>query len=212
MPLSHTIVSELLDLALPRRCPSCDAPAGGGALCAACTEAIPSSLWPLPISIRGVQRAAALAPYDGPAGAALCRGKYRPDEPTIRALAQRLAAAIDRRPVDQVVPVPQDPWTTWRRGFSPVWLLARAAAAALEVPLEPALSRRIGAAQASLEHRERAANARRSFRARRPLRGSVLLIDDVITTGATAAACASELLQAGARRIELIALTSPQLA
>ena len=83
--------------------------------------------------------------------------------------------------------------------------LADGVAAALGVERVDALTRRAGPAQASLPREERLSAARAAFRVRRPLEvDDVLLVDDVLTTGATASACASELLCFGVRRVHLL--------
>jgi len=63
--------------------------------------------------------------------------------------------------------------------------------------------------QTSADHRERQLNVRRAFAVKRPVRVAnrrVLLIDDVMTTGATVDECARTLLAAGARRVDVLTL------
>lgn len=117
------------------------------------------------------------------------------------------AAAAGRLPViDVVVPVPQRLGTSLQRGFSPVWVLADAVACAVQRPLCEALKRSPGSAQAGLRVAERQDNVRGAFRCVQALEGArVLLVDDVVTTGATARACAQELLCGGARAVHLLA-------
>jgi predicted amidophosphoribosyltransferase len=211
-----TALSEILDTLVPRDCVYCGA-LSSAPLCPGCASELPTGLWPLVLPIPGARSVRAWAPYDGPAGAALKRGKYGRDPDAIRALAARLARACaapagDIAPPDRVVPAPQPLTTTFRRGFSPAWLLARAVAEARSAPLEQALSRSGGPQQASLPPAlRRASELRGRVRARGPVDGVIWLVDDVVTTGRTASACARALLDAGARQVHVIALTSPLL-
>jgi predicted amidophosphoribosyltransferase len=104
-------------------------------------------------------------------------------------------------------------WITWvpcrsgdrrRRGFDHAEVLARGVALRLGLPRRPAL-RRVGSSvdQAGLSASERARNLRGTFRAT-PVGGSVLLVDDLVTTGATASACARALRSAGASGVEVM--------
>ncbi|MDQ3956581.1 MAG: ComF family protein [Actinomycetota bacterium] len=95
-----------------------------------------------------------------------------------------------------------------RRGFDHAELLARTAADALGLPCG-LLLRRAGAIrdQVGLSARERLTNLKGAFTAR-PAPASVCLVDDVITTGATAGCCAAALRGAGAREIELLVACS----
>lgn len=104
-----------------------------------------------------------------------------------------------------VVPVPSDPWTLLRRGYNPAYEMARPAARMLGIPLLPRLlsrplrgggpSKRLGAAD-----RRRAVHG--AFRASCRARGErILLVDDVMTTGATLESCALALQSAGAHGI-----------
>lgn len=115
------------------------------------------------------------------------------------------AVAADGIQVDLVVPVPAEPRRLRRRGYNPPQLLAAAVSQHLRVPLYEALSRNPGPPQARLGQRERWLAATHGYRRRRAgwahsrLAGTrVLLVDDVITTGATLSACTFALLQAGA--------------
>lgn len=106
---------------------------------------------------------------------------------------------------DGVVPVPLHPSRERARGFNQARELARH----LGVPLVDVLRRvRRTAAQADLPAARRHANVRGAFtydvRAQRVARLSLVLVDDVSTTGATLNACAAALLAAGVREVRAL--------
>jgi ComF family protein len=130
--------------------------------------------------------------------------------PLSRPLADLLARALPRdQRFDAVVPVPLHWWRRWRRGFNQSELLAREISRRTGAPIAGALRRiRATSAQAGLTHGARRRNVAGAFRARgasQTVAGkNVLLIDDVMTTGSTGAACALALKRAGARRVTLL--------
>jgi ComF family protein len=111
---------------------------------------------------------------------------------------------------DVAVPVPLH----WRkkldRGFNQAELLAREVAGHRGIPVSRALRRRkAGAVQASLSLAERRRNVAGVFEltTKPEIAGKrILLIDDVMTTGATASACASVLKRAGAKSVALLTI------
>lgn len=117
---------------------------------------------------------------------------------------------INGRRADCVVPVPMHWWKRWRRGFNQAERLGQEVSRALSIPMVEALRRpKPSRVQAGLASAARRKNALRSFALSRSgeIAGkSVLLVDDVFTTGATATACARLLKRAGAERVELLAL------
>jgi ComF family protein len=124
-------------------------------------------------------------------------------------LSELLAAAVplDER-FDAVVPVPLHWRKQWQRGFNQSDLLARAIARRRGLPIVRALARtQFTKTQAGLSNTERRKNVATAFRCRQAaetLAGlRVLLIDDVMTTGATAAACARALKRAGVAKVVL---------
>ncbi len=119
--------------------------------------------------------------------------------------AYRLAPLIGGRRLDVVVPVPLHWWRRYRRGYNQAMLLAEPLARALGAPLARRLlaRRRAGRRQLGLSRRERLRSLRGCYAVRRGagrgLSGKrVLLVDDVVTTGATLEACARALRRAGA--------------
>ena len=109
-----------------------------------------------------------------------------------------------------VVPVPTTARRERRRGYNQALLLARAVATTLGAEVVEALARvREGATQVSLHPSQRRANVRSAFAVRdgmvSGLRGAhVLLVDDVLTTGATAGAAAVALAEAGVGEVTLL--------
>jgi ComF family protein len=138
--------------------------------------------------------------------------KYGGLEPLARPLGARLAgvlAAAGR--VDVIVPVPLHRSRRHSRGFNQVELLAAELSRVSGVPCDAGVVRRDRATetQTGLTHRERRLNVQGAFRVRKPQAVAgrhVALIDDVITTGATVAACARALKEAGAARVVVLAL------
>jgi ComF family protein len=114
---------------------------------------------------------------------------------------------------DMLVPVPLARVRLWSRRFNQSALLARALSRAGNIPDNPvALKRtRWTASQVGLSTEQRKANVAGAFRVPEQQRPSIngrniVLIDDVITTGATANACAKALKRAGAARVDVLAL------
>ena len=185
-------------------CPRCgdpDSPAGDE--CLACRTAPPP--W---------RAAAAVGPYEGALRDLVLLCKQGRRDELARPLGALLAAAYRHtgwpRP-EAVVPVPMWWGRRLRRGFNQADLLARELAAAIGCRRVAALARRRGRPQAGLSRVERQRLGRAALTVRRPVAGAVLLVDDVLTTGATAAACAHALQAAGARDVYVLTLarTSP---
>lgn len=126
-------------------------------------------------------------------------------------LGDLLAAALPRdEAFDFVTAVPLHWRRQWQRGFNQSQLLAGSLSRRSGLPLISPLRRvKSTAAQASLSNTGRRRNVSGAFVARRRIAGRIegkriLLIDDVMTTGSTATACALALKRAGAARISLL--------
>ncbi len=182
-------------------CPVCALPEEGGApvMCRRCRASPPPF-------------ARVIAPwrYGGELAVAIRRLKYggargagRPD--LARPLGALLAPHLPRD-VDVVVPVPLHPRRLAERGFSQAAAVARAARP--PAPVRDLLRRqRATDEQAGLTRAARGRNVKGAFVAARRLDGQrVLLVDDVVTTGATAAACTRALRAAGAASVVVAAL------
>lgn len=120
----------------------------------------------------------------------------------------RLRGWAIRSPVDRVIPVPSTWWQELRRGFNPAEEIARPIATALGVPLLKLPQQWFRRPQKRLDRLQRLGNLQRAFQlGRRPgIAGqSVLVVDDVVTTGATLKAMTRMLLQAGAGEVQCLA-------
>jgi len=188
-------------------CPGCAMPTEGGGLCAGCRRA------PFPF----VRAFAALA-YGGALTQALLRFKHGGHRHLARPLAANVApllAAAAGQGAETVCPVPLHPRRLRKRGYNQVFELLRAAGR--DVPRDhhlhvlcDALSRTVDTP--TLGHQSPAlrsqivANAFSVVRPRAVAGKSVLVVDDVMTSGATLAECARTLLAAGASQVMVAAL------
>lgn len=148
-----------------------------------------------------------IGPYQDELRQAVLKAKHAPGEPLAMALGQRLAEAIASRPFDApptcVVPVPMH-WLKrlWRK-TNPAGTIAQSLSGKLRLPLfsNQLLCHRLLRRQALLSPPQRRQNVRGAFRVSRwhSITGQrVLLVDDVMTTGATAHEASRVLLAAGA--------------
>ncbi|AJK47822.1 ComF family protein [Burkholderia plantarii] len=176
----------------------------GGYRCAACRHAPP----PFDATF-------ALADYRPPLASLVLDLKFRARLALGGLFAERLARAVHDRPAahgtaqadarpDLIAPVPLARRRLVERGYNQAWAIARPLARALEVHAEPALLARTlhTAPQTRLDAAARRANVAHAFVVTRDVSGlHVGLVDDVMTSGATLAALAVLLKQAGARRV-----------
>lgn len=128
-----------------------------------------------------------------------------------RTFVEERAAALSGLGIELVVPVPLHWWRKWMRGYNQSAALGREIAAAVGVPFEPNLVCRVRFAtqQAQPTRSARVQSMRDIFRVRPGARVSgktVLLVDDVMTTGGTASAVARVLRDAGAERVVVAVL------
>ncbi len=159
--------------------------------------------------LRGFDAAFCFGAYEGTLRTLIHLFKYRGIRPLAGPLSDFLMDALpqDQR-FDAVVPMPLHWRRRWQRGFNQSELLARQVARRCGLPLVNAARRaRRTQPQAGLSHAQRRRNVTGAFRPRSAVTGMrLLLVDDVMTTGATGSACALALKQGGARSVTLLAL------
>jgi ComF family protein len=214
------VAGRALDLALPATCAGCRRE--GPALCRECEPALDVRLRAepgIPIGLPADLPAPLLqlewcGPFTGVTRRALHALKYDGE----RRLAPQLGAAAARRWAragaggDVLVPVPASPDRVRDRGYDQAALLASEVGRGLRLPVSRAIERtRATTAQFDLDRAGRAANLGGAFRVVGARRAEVagrwvVLVDDVVTTGATLAACAVALLDGGASAVSGLAV------
>ena len=217
-----TRIADVVDALLPRTCFLCVAASGGELLCPDCRDALPvmpaqcCPLCALPTPGAAVCGAClkrsphfdashAAFRYEFPVDSLIHALKYGHRLASAKFLAGAMLSAAPRTVPDMIIPVPLAPNRLAERGFNQAVELARPLARHWHVPLETrAVTRAIETLpQASLPWKERAKNIRHAFNCGIDLSGkSVLVVDDVMTTGATLNELAGTLKACGAARVE----------
>lgn len=179
---------------------------GDAGICGSCLQAAPT--W---------TRAVVAVDYAFPWDRLIVDLKFHGRVELARPLAERLELAVRRAgadaEIDLLLPVPLAPARLAERGFNQAWEVARRLGNALRRPAQAdGLQRPVDSAhQAGLARAERSVNLRGAFlvdpRFRSALRGRrVALVDDVLTTGATAREATAALLRAGASTVQVWAV------
>ncbi len=214
-------VDNLLAAAGLERCHHCGQRAHAGGLCAACRSRLeanssccPRCAFPLSRSViclecqrRDPPWLSCAVPwtYQDPIRGWLHQAKFHEDLVALRVIRELATQATLPRP-DLVCPVPMPATRLAQRGLNVASELARALARKLACPCRQALCSAPGLPQVQLNRAQRL-RRRSSFQATDRLHGeSVLLVDDVMTTGATLRSATSSLLRAGASEVHAFAL------
>ena len=212
-----------VDLFYPRRCVGCSRRASD-VLCRSCFEALPSITPPvcgrcgLPTAFevygcdgcRTVELAfdGVRAPlrYEGVGKGAVHALKYGGYRPVVeRLMAPLMAGLLEGERFDAVVAVPLHRSRLAKRGFNQAEVMGRAVAARTGTPFLDKLRAVRGMRdQVELTAAGRRENVGGAFRARGPVTGRILLVDDVMTTGATSNECARVLKTSGAREVHIL--------
>ena len=191
-------------IALPA-CGICgEACASSAQVCPDCARALERTRAALPVAVAGVDRAWAATEYEGVGRRLVGALKFGP-RPALAAVAARALATLPQAGElrGPLVPVPPDPLRRRVRGFDPAGELASALGRELGLEVAAVLRRRHGRRQVGRPRGARLAGP--TVAVRGPAPREAVLVDDVITTGATLARCAGALRAAGCERVLAVA-------
>lgn len=195
-------------LVAPPLCAACGRSCRAEAvLCTRCSRALAGAAPILAGGPQGIDRAWSSAPHDGVARSLVGALKFRRLLPVAELMSDRIHwLAPGHLLGGTIVPVPAAPPRLRSRGFDPAGELAAALAAKLGADLAPCLARRGLGHQVGHGRAERISRPPRIESIAEAPR-SVLLVDDVLTTGATLTSCAMALRGAGAKRVVALTFT-----
>ena len=227
--MKTSFLTDLLDLVVPRTCIccSCKLTAGQANICLSCRTQLPytgfaanardnamaQQYW----GIVPMEKAAAYFYYEPLAvtGKIIHHIKYYGREDIAenfgQAMSRDMMATGFFDGIDLLVPVPLTRIRKWHRGYNQSTAIARGISSVTGIPLTEKAIRRVhfAASQTQLTNTERKTNVENAFLLTNPDLVShrhLLLVDDIVTTGATTMACARELLKAKSVRISVLSL------
>jgi len=233
--LAKTILTTGLDLLLPPQCMGCRAQVAAPGFCADCWSALtfldgPACACcglPFPVALEGDMRCAAclatppsfdsaraILAYDDASKGAILALKHADRLDLVPGFSRWLARSGRAllADCDLIVPVPLHSFRLWRRRYNQAAELARRLAASQGLACGTAVlarSRHTPSQGAMPSAKARRRNVQRAFLVREPAAVAgkrVLLVDDVLTTGATVEACSRALKRAGAAKVHVLAL------
>lgn len=221
----HERISPYIEAALRLIYPaSCGVCSGGleiheQSLCQSCGEDLRNRRFDFQTSclethFSAVTESWALYPYESPVKDLLTAIKFSKKRWLVRSFREDLqvfgSALASEQTYDMIVPIPLDRSRLLDRQFNQAELFARLLSEAMKIPAQKALIKRHRTpAQSGLNQKEREINLYQAFRVTKPqcIRGKrILLVDDVLTTGATVREAARTLREQGAKRVDAFAL------
>lgn len=231
----NRIIKIVADILFPRRCPVCDEivlPRGGlicpecvkslsfvkGPVCKKCGKEVFSDrleyCFDCTKHTRSFESGRALINYNDAAKDSMVKIKYKNKREYIdfytEAICRRYEKQITRMRADVLVPVPVHPSRMKTRGYNQAELLARGIGRSLGIPVRSDLLRRSRktAPQKELNPAERLKNLEQAFEAEGNFAGieTVILIDDIYTTGSTIEACTRALKRAGVKTVYFLTI------
>jgi predicted amidophosphoribosyltransferase len=196
------ILHAVATVVAPPLCASCGRPCRPEAIvCSRCGRRLAGAEPLLGKGPPGLDRAWSSAPHEGVARNLVAALKFRRLLPVAGLMADRIHWLVPAHMLSgTIVPVPPAPSRLRRRGFDPAGELAASLAEQLDAPLDQCLVRRGSRRQVGRRRAERIGRPPR-IHANSTAPRSVVLVDDVLTTGATLTACAQALRAAGAARV-----------
>ncbi len=206
------MLEELLALVAPPACSLCGSGCElGRRTCEGCERGLRSQA-PVVSSVPGIEETWSAAPYDGAARALVGALKFRARvglaDDAAALIAGRLPALLL---TGAIVPVPPAPARRRRRGFDAAEAIAAALGRRCGLAIVPCLARSESPRQVGRRRSERLADPP-SVSAVSPAPSEAVLVDDVMTTGATLTACSGALRGAGATRVVAVTLAASKPA
>ena len=200
-PALHAFSRFAASLVAPPRCGACGQPCSWrDLLCAGCESALRRARGS-PVAVPGLDAAWAATRYEGVPRDVVGALKFRGRLPLARRAAEAIALGAPPNLLDgAIVPVPPAPWRLRVRGHDPAEGIAYALAGLTRLPFSPVLSRTGGPRQVGRRRADRVTDPP-AVHAVDEAPWRAVLLDDVVTTGATLAACARALRSAGADRV-----------
>ncbi len=220
------LTRSALDFVFPIHCAGCGRE--GGVICGQCVDGLERLTAPYcrvcaNPGVNGLCRWCGQSPpgfdslrspfrFEGPVKDAIHRLKYKGERASTGLLARLMAEYLEGNPVpaDALVPTPLHPRRLRSRGYNQSALLARELGKRLSLPVREDLLIRVRNPRPQVEtqsQQERRVNVADNFACRTDAAGlTVLLIDDVATTGSTLSECATALKAAGAARVHALTL------
>lgn len=209
-PFCFACLETIIPIVSPR-CPHCDLPFaavdGGDHLCQSCIQDPPAFLWAKSVGLydETLRRAVQKFKYEG---------DFNLDRPLATLMAESMQGVLEEYRPDLLLPVPLYVSRLRQRSYNQALLLAKVLSRRWQLPVASHLLLRIRPTppQIGLKAAERRRNLRGAFALSRPLHGErVLLVDDVMTTGATARECSRILLDGGAGEVAVAVIARARL-